>query len=257
MKPFGKSEESVAPKVGSGRSAEQFVALTLVGVCLVAGAGIWIANRDAPVEVPLDTRPATTAASATETSAVAPASNWQSEIDKQSRAAAQQRSSAEAESIARQERERQIQELERRKRELAAQAAALAAAANSSRPSDTPPARTTAAAPASPPSSTELAAAAPAQPTVVPARILNDSCDPPQYPATAERLQQEGQVVLGFQIDTQGRVIGQRVDKSSGYAQLDSAALRALSRCRFTPGTVDGVAQTAWTQVRFTWKLGR
>ncbi|MFT4046729.1 MAG: energy transducer TonB [Solimonas sp.] len=253
MNPFqAPSGGTVARAPAARRSAEQFITTTLIGVCAVAGAGIWLASRGDRGNDSDAARaaPATSAA----IHAAAPANDWQGQLDgevgKLEHAREQEQRNVEAASAAAQQRERERQDLDRRQRELAAQAAALAAAsAKSARASSESAVAVTA--------MKSSAVAAVSAPELVPARIINDSCAPPEYPASAERLQQEGQVILGFQIDAQGRVLDQRVDKSSGYAQLDNAAAKALGRCRFAPATLGGVAQTAWTQVRFTWKLNR
>ena len=254
MKDFGSAKETVAIPSSRRSSAEQLVAVVLIGVCVVAGAGVWIASRGGDhAELPTSAPAVTDDAAA---QAAAP-NNWQgqldSEVDKLNRERTQQQRSADAQTLEQQQRDRERQDLDRRQRELAAQAAALAA--TQARPAAEPAKPTTVArssgAVSSAPAQTETADA------LIPPRIISDSCKPPEYPSSAERMQQEGQVVLGYQIDPQGRVIDQRVDKSSGYAILDNAAAKALGRCRFVPATLNGAAQTAWAQVRFTWKISR
>jgi TonB family protein len=255
MKSFGTSDKAaVSAAPGSRRSAEQLIVFALIGVCVVAGGGIWLANRGGDRSETAAALPAVVDTASIPSVADAPASNWQGQLegekDKIDRARAQEQRSVEAETQAQQQRDRERQDLDRRQRELSAQAAALAAAAKSTRVA--PDANAAAAG-----GKSGAAAAAASSDELIPARLVSDSCQPPEYPAAAERQQQEGQVVLGFQVDTQGRVLDQRIDKSSGYGTLDNAAARALGRCRFTPTMRNGVAETAWTQVRFTWKITR
>jgi protein TonB len=61
-------------------------------------------------------------------------------------------------------------------------------------------------------------------------------------------------VVLQLLVGTDGKVTDSKIEGSSGYERLDKAAQAALSRCRFTPGTVDGVPAPAWAQIKYTFK---
>ena len=81
------------------------------------------------------------------------------------------------------------------------------------------------------------------------------SCRTPEYPPASEHLGEEGTVRLSFLIGIEGRVADSRVDKSSGYKRLDEAALAALSRCSFEPGTVNGVPQALWFSMNYVWKI--
>lgn len=94
-------------------------------------------------------------------------------------------------------------------------------------------------------------------PPVRTAPVINArrSCPEPEYPALSLRLGEKGTVKLGFLIGVDGRVKESRVDQTSGHPRLDEAARRALSRCRFTPGTVDGKAEESWAQLLYTWKI--
>ncbi|MCR6629196.1 MAG: energy transducer TonB [Magnetospirillum sp.] len=81
------------------------------------------------------------------------------------------------------------------------------------------------------------------------------ACRAPAYPPEAKRRRETGTVMLGLLIDTEGSVIDRRIEQSSGSDTLDQAALNALAKCKFTPGTVDGRAQQAWARLRYVWKL--
>ena len=56
------------------------------------------------------------------------------------------------------------------------------------------------------------------------------------YPARAKRLDQQGLVKVRVDIDDQGIVVEDQVIVSSGFADLDNAALDAVRRARFLPG---------------------
>jgi len=57
-------------------------------------------------------------------------------------------------------------------------------------------------------------------------------------------------VLIGAHVDVEGRVEEMRVVRSEGVA-LDEASLQAAARCRFTPGSVDGVPTAMWTPLPF------
>jgi len=96
----------------------------------------------------------------------------------------------------------------------------------------------------------------PARKTVHIAAIVDMSrCEKPAYPARSIRLGETGTVTLAMLIGTDGRVLETKTEGSSGSRDLDKAASQALSLCRFTPGTIDGVAQQSWTKVQYVWNL--
>ncbi len=61
----------------------------------------------------------------------------------------------------------------------------------------------------------------------------------PRHPRELLKAKIEGYVVLLFIIDEEGRVIDPRVESSS-HPEFETAALKALNRWRFKPGTLDG-----------------
>jgi periplasmic protein TonB len=90
---------------------------------------------------------------------------------------------------------------------------------------------------------------------VVPASVDWNSCDKPVYPLASVRLRQQGVVVMAFDVSDVGEVLDSRIVESSGTRRLDSTALKALERCRFSPETVDGSPRASSAQVRFAWRL--
>lgn len=81
------------------------------------------------------------------------------------------------------------------------------------------------------------------------------NCAKPDYPTKAARLGQAGTVTLAMLVGVDGRVIDAKVDKTSGYKELDLAAREGLSLCKFKPGTIDGVAQQLWTKIQYQWTI--
>jgi len=60
----------------------------------------------------------------------------------------------------------------------------------------------------------------------------------PEYPPAARHSGHEGAVVVVLQVDGAGAVSSARVQTSSGYRDLDHAALRAVRKWRFDPDAV-------------------
>lgn len=85
----------------------------------------------------------------------------------------------------------------------------------------------------------------------------SSNCPMPEYPALSLRLSESGTVVLEFLIGSDGRVHRSRVEQSSGHPRLDEAARRALSRCKFVPGTINGQPTEAWAKLQYTWEIPR
>lgn len=55
------------------------------------------------------------------------------------------------------------------------------------------------------------------------------------YPERMRKAEAEGLVIVGAALDTFGRVFDTRLLKSSGFDELDKAAVEAVSKARFTP----------------------
>ena len=75
----------------------------------------------------------------------------------------------------------------------------------------------------------------------------------PKYPSGARARREEGNVVLELEILANGRVGEAAVAVSSGFPELDAAALKSALRARFAPAQSDGkpVAARARITVRF------
>jgi protein TonB len=64
----------------------------------------------------------------------------------------------------------------------------------------------------------------------------------PSYPLESRRKREEGTVVLSLLLSAEGRVADISVSSSSGFARLDSAALEAVRKWRWSPLVRDGQA---------------
>jgi protein TonB len=77
----------------------------------------------------------------------------------------------------------------------------------------------------------------------------------PVYPRLSERRGEQGRVMLRVLISPQGRVADVTVQRSSGYARLDEAAVQAMRQARFRPYTENGVAYPARVDIPFDFVL--
>src|SRR5471032_2679207 len=81
------------------------------------------------------------------------------------------------------------------------------------------------------------------------------ACTKPEYPKNSLRNGDAGVVTLSLLVGVDGRVADSKLEKSSGFRELDRAAQQALSLCKFKPGTVDGVPYQSWTKMQYLWSL--
>src|SRR5437762_2642456 len=113
----------------------------------------------------------------------------------------------------------------------------------------------TAVAPTPPPAPVAITPTpAPAPVTTAPV-VLASSCEKPEYPPSARRANETGTVLLSFLIDTNGRVLDSKVERSSGSRRLDEAARAGLELCTFRPATAGGQPTRAWARIEYVWRL--
>jgi protein TonB len=115
------------------------------------------------------------------------------------------------------------------------------------------------------PATTEIIKAPPAPPAAAPAKATGpsrtdavadfNSCAKPEYPKSSQRNEETGTSTISFLIGTDGSVKDSKVTKSSGFRDLDKAALVALGKCRFKPATENGQPIEAWKPVQYVWTL--
>ncbi len=78
----------------------------------------------------------------------------------------------------------------------------------------------------------------------------------PDYPRSSIRANEQGVSTLDVCVDARGRVSSATLAASSGHTTLDSAALKWVRSARFTPGKLDGVAQSVCGHtVVYEWNL--
>ena len=94
-----------------------------------------------------------------------------------------------------------------------------------------------------------------ATPLVRLATPLTQVNPPPAYPRKARRRGLQGEALLKVQVDSMGQVAQVELANSSGYAILDKAAVKAIWKWRFQPGSEDGVAVSMWVLVPVKFQL--
>lgn len=77
----------------------------------------------------------------------------------------------------------------------------------------------------------------------------------PSYPARAYSNGESGTVQLALLVGGDGGVLESKVQKSSGHAELDKAARKALSQCHFKVAANDRAADPVWTNVEYAFSL--
>lgn len=79
-------------------------------------------------------------------------------------------------------------------------------------------------------------------------------CDKPEYPRASLVNEEQGTVVLAVEVSTDGKVADSKIEKSSGFKNLDKATLK-LAQCKFKPLVKDGKPEQAWAKFEYVWKL--
>jgi len=98
-------------------------------------------------------------------------------------------------------------------------------------------------------------AAAPKGPARTAAVVDFNTCSKPEYPKSSLRNEETGVSTILFKIAADGSVQGASIQKSSGFRDLDKAAMSALSKCRFKAATENGQAVESSQPVQYVWTL--
>ena len=77
----------------------------------------------------------------------------------------------------------------------------------------------------------------------------------PVYPRSARRRGHEGCVTVAVSVAEDGRIVHAEVVASSGYGELDAAALAAVRTAHFAPATEDGVSVRGELRLTFDFRL--
>ena len=77
----------------------------------------------------------------------------------------------------------------------------------------------------------------------------------PAYPDSAQLNGEQGDVLVGVSVGASGKPRRLRIDRSSGYNDLDNAAAEAVAQWRFMPAVENGDTTSAWTTVKIHFEL--
>ena len=121
-----------------------------------------------------------------------------------------------------------------------------------------------AAAPAATPAAAQPSASTPAKEPGMPATARNTDADykaaylnnpRPAYPLLAIRQGAQGEVLLLVEVLPDGRAGRIELEKFSGHAMLDAAAMNAVRAWRFTPARKDGLLTTQTVRIPIHFNL--
>jgi protein TonB len=76
-----------------------------------------------------------------------------------------------------------------------------------------------------------------------------------EYPKASLMNEEQGTTSMSFLVNPDGSVADSKLEKTSGFKNLDKAAIKSLSACKFKPGTKDGAPAQTWAKVDYAWKL--
>lgn len=91
--------------------------------------------------------------------------------------------------------------------------------------------------------------------TLTAPKIMFSSCEKPHWPTESLAREETGMVILALRVAADGHVKETVLLRSSGHALLDNSAMEALSRCKFTPGTIAGQPNELWSDMIYQWSL--
>lgn len=77
----------------------------------------------------------------------------------------------------------------------------------------------------------------------------------PKYPRSARRKGHEGKVTVEVSISPSGAIAESSIFASSGFPELDDAALSAVRTAQFSPATQDGVGVVGRLRMTFEFRL--
>src|SRR5690606_19395087 len=79
----------------------------------------------------------------------------------------------------------------------------------------------------------------------------------PRYPPQAIRQRHAGKVILLVLVAVDGTPKEIKVEQSSGYRELDRAAIDAANKWRFNPGSRNGAPYEGWARVPIDFQLNQ
>jgi TonB family protein len=88
-----------------------------------------------------------------------------------------------------------------------------------------------------------------------PVALSDHSMTEGDYPPLARARGEEGATIVYYVVNADGNVGDTRIESSSGYADLDAAALDMVKSWRFKPATRDGKPLAVSNHTRIAWTL--
>jgi protein TonB len=88
----------------------------------------------------------------------------------------------------------------------------------------------------------------------VPGFVDLNGCKP-EYPRASLLAEETGIVRVQFDISADAHLLGAKILRSSGFSNLDKAAVNALSRCKFRAAFQNGVPVQSSFLSDYVWKL--
>jgi protein TonB len=79
----------------------------------------------------------------------------------------------------------------------------------------------------------------------------------PPYPDSALTSGEQGTIFMDLYVRPSGRISRFRVSQSSGFEDLDNAAVESVLNWRFVPAIQDGDPVSDWTTVKVVFQLPR
>ncbi len=79
-------------------------------------------------------------------------------------------------------------------------------------------------------------------------------CAKPDYPRASLANEEQGTTVVSVLVGPDGTVTDSKIERSSGFHNLDKATLK-LAQCKFKPVLTNGKAVPTWISLEYEWKL--
>lgn len=91
---------------------------------------------------------------------------------------------------------------------------------------------------------------------VIEADVINERTPcKPSYPQASIRNSEIGTVKLQLLVNVNGYISRAKVVETSGFRDLDRAAMVGFMGCKFKPPVKDGVATETWIDMQYIWKI--
>lgn len=85
--------------------------------------------------------------------------------------------------------------------------------------------------------------------------LITDVCTKLDYPRSSARNEEEGTTIIESRVDRNGVPLTTAITRSSGFRELDRAAIKGAANCKFRPAIIDGKPVQGLGPAAFVWKL--